>query len=200
MLNQKNKTIYPFYQQLAINNKLKFDYSINSDEICVSGDFEAYRDSYSNTRICFKLVEGNIEKYTITEISNLPSIKEISTPVDINDYEICTKDKPEKICEKYTNQKYNTYTREKAIKLIPQLKILDDKYQNFDFIKGENNLYVILTDPIGLDSSEIISYYTLVTISDDLKQITLGDWFKISKEKILQYKDEAGKIKSIQLD
>lgn len=200
LLNHKNRTVYPLYQQVEINKKLKFEYFIDSPKLCISGDFEAYRDSYSDTKICFKLVGSNIEKDTITEISNLPNVKEILTPVDINDYEICSKTKSEKFCEKYTSHKYNTYTRAKAIKLIPKLKNLDNKYQNFDFIKGKNNLYAILTDSIGLDNGEILSYYTLVIVNDDLKKITLGDWFKISNDKKLQYKDESGKLKSIQLD
>lgn len=200
LLNQNNKTVYPLYQKLVNNKKLKFKYSINSDKLCISGDFEAYRDSYSNSEICFKLVDKNIEKDTIREISDLPDVKEISVPIDINDYETCSKTKSQKICEKYVSQKYNTYTREKVVKIIPQFKSLDEKYQNFDFIKGKNNLYVILTDPIGLDSGEILSYYTLVMLSDDFKKIVLGDWFKISQEKKLEYKDESGRIRAIQLD
>lgn len=83
LLNQKNKTVYPLYQKLVNNKKLKFKYSINSDKLCISGDFEAYRDSYSNSEICFKLVDKNIEKDTIREISDLPDVKEISVPIDI---------------------------------------------------------------------------------------------------------------------
>lgn len=105
LLNQKNKTVYPLYQKLVNNKKLKFKYSINSDKLCISGDFEAYRDSYSNSEICFKLVDKNIEKDTIREISDLPDVKEISVPIDINDYETCSKTKSQKKCEKYVSQK-----------------------------------------------------------------------------------------------
>lgn len=70
LLNHKNKTVYPLYQQVAINKKLKFEYSINSPRLCIFGDFEAYRDSYEDTQICFKQVGDNIETDTITPLSD----------------------------------------------------------------------------------------------------------------------------------
>ncbi|MDV8157038.1 hypothetical protein [Acinetobacter bereziniae] len=104
-LNQKDLKVYPLKYQ--IDYKSKFDYSVNNDSLCVTGDFYAYRDDYSHSKLCFKVINGSFVKTNISE--NLPKInkesnlKKILIPNASNYFLKCLKSNSESKCEKLSD-------------------------------------------------------------------------------------------------
>ncbi|MEN8411823.1 hypothetical protein ABFP33_17885, partial [Acinetobacter bereziniae] len=122
-LNQKDLKVYPLKYQ--IDYKSKFDYSVNNDSLCVTGDFYAYRDDYSNSKLCFKVINGSFVKTNISE--NLPKInkesnlKKILIPNASNYFLKCLKSNSESKCEKLSDLENHVYSLNDVKNMSPEI-------------------------------------------------------------------------------
>ncbi|MDC4689533.1 hypothetical protein OHV80_19360, partial [Acinetobacter baumannii] len=61
VLNQKTYVVYPLNYQIS-KNKANFNYSVEKDELCIAGDLYSYRDTYLNSKACFKIIDDAFVK------------------------------------------------------------------------------------------------------------------------------------------
>lgn len=200
----KNKDIYTLNGQFSdvLNNSgkvikpLKLNFSKNDNKLCITGAKYSYQNSDPNGNFCYKLNNNRFEE--IEAPSKKEKVVFMKLPANTNWYSECTQKKSEKYCDQKIKEIYHSYSLNEAKKIAPILSILGESYKKIDFVQGNTGKYVIAE---SITDDEDFSFnYTLIDLESSLTQIYLGDWFEISENKVLKYKDENGKLKNIQLD
>lgn len=208
-LNQKDLKAYPLNYQIDYNSK--FDYSVNNDSLCVIGDFYAYRDDYSNSKLCFKVINGSFVKTNISE--NLPkstkesNLKKILIPNASNYFLKCLKSNSESKCEKLSDLENHVYSLNDVKNMSPEIyTILSQNkinHLNLDGVKFIPDIggsqFVIGEKYHDTDNGSTTLFY-LIKIKPKIEVYNLGESYAVDGKYNLSYKDSAGNNKNIKLN
>lgn len=208
-LNQKNKVVYPLNYQIGKNN-FNIEHSASSKLLCVTGDFYGYRDTYSNSKICFKVVGGYFVKSSISENFGLAvktDLKKVKLPNSSEYFLQCLKKSTQNKCEKMGDLENHVYIFDNFIKEHQDMK---------DFIKNENirklnlngfkvlpdfgnNQYLIGEKYQDTDEGSYSIYY-LIKIKPNVGVKYLGEFYLVDKKGNLFYGGDSGGNKNINLN
>lgn len=203
-LNQKSHIVYPLNYQI---NKIKaiFNYSNDKDELCVSGDFYSYRDTYIDSKVCFKVIDGAFVKTNIVENISKKNISSglgfLKTPISSDFFSKCTEDNSNEKCEKLGKSKDRAYSLSELQKISPNLvDLLNDSKINslnadtFRFLPEVNsNFYSIAEKYIDTDEGSNSEFY-LIKIKPELKVEKIGDYYLIENPELISYRDKNGRL------
>lgn len=208
-LNQKDLKVYPLNYQ--IDYKSKFDYSVKSDSLCVTGDLYAYRDDYNNSKLCFKVKNGSFVKTDITgnfsKINSESNLKKVLIPNSSNYFLKCLKNNSQNTCEKLSGSEDHVYSLKDVEKISLETYNLlsDNKISNLNldgikFIpKIGSSQFTIGEKYQETDNGSITNFY-LIKIKPKIEILNLGEDYSIDGNYILKYKDAAGVNKNIKLN
>lgn len=208
-LNQKDLKVYPL--QYQIDYKSKFDYSVNNDNLCVTGDFYAYRDDYSNSKLCFKVINGSFVKTNISE--NLPksikesNLKKILIPNASNYFLKCLKSNSQSKCEKLSDLENHVYSLNDVKNISPEIYTIlgQNKINNLNldgvkFIPEIGSSQFMIGEKYNDTDDGSTTYFYLIKIKPKIEVYNLGESYAIDSKYNLSYKDSAGNNKNIKLN
>lgn len=203
VLNQKNYNVYPLNYRI---NKLKsnFSHSAEEDELCISGDLYSYRDTYLNSKVCFKIIDNAFVKVSIVENiikKNNNALVFIKTPISSDFFSKCVEKNSVKKCEQLERSNNRAYSFSELKKISPDfVSIFDDSKidslnaNTFRFVSIVNNsLYSIAEKYINTDEGTSSEFY-LIKIKPKLEIEKMGDYYSIDSSGIITYKSENGKL------
>lgn len=208
-LNQKDLKVYPLNYQ--IDYKSKFDYSLNNDTLCVKGNLYAYRDDYTNSKLCFKVMNGSFVKTNIYEsspkIKNSNNLKNLSIPNSSDYFSICLKNNSRSECEKLSNLENHVYSLGDVKNISPEIYniLIQNEINNlnlngFKFIPDTGNSQFIIGEKYKDTDSGSITIFYLIRIKPKNNIVNLGESYLIDAKYNLHYKDSAGNNKNIKLN
>lgn len=210
VLNQRNKHIYPLNYQFGKSSI--FSHSQQESDLCIQGDFYGYRDTYENSKICFKMIEGSFVKSSIDELISKNSgafdkIKFIKIPTHSNVYGECFSHNSEKYCHDWNYGNFYLYSLKEAkdISATMEAALKNEKIQqiNLDGIRFipqvSSKLYGIAEHYIDTDVEDKTLYY-LIQFSEPLSVTFIGENYDINPQRMLYYKGSNGLKKSVKLD
>ncbi|HGW3982514.1 hypothetical protein [Acinetobacter baumannii] len=204
VLNQKNYVVYPLNYQIS-KNKANFNYSIEKDELCIAGDLYSYRDTYLNSKACFKIIDDAFVKVSIVENinqkTNNKSLVYLKTPISSDFFSKCNEKNSAKKCTQLENSNNRAYSLSELRKISPDFinifndtKIKSLNVNTFRFLPQlTDSFYSIAEKYIDTDESSSSEFY-LIKIKPDLKVEKIGDYYSIDSSGVITYKDENGKI------
>lgn len=208
-LNQKNKMVYPLNYQIG-KDKSKIDYSVYSDILCVTGDLYGYRNTYNNSKICFKVVDGDFVKISIDEDINSSkknSFQTVKIPNSSEYFSQCLKVLNQTKCEKSSNLENHVYMLDTISKESKNIeKILKSEnirklsLNGFKFLPELGQSQYLIGEKYKDTDDGVFSEYYLIKIKPDIYVQNLGYFYSIDKQGNLIYKDAGGHKKNIKLN
>lgn len=208
-LNQKDLKAYPLNYQ--IDYKSKFYYSVSNDSLCVTGDFYAYRDDYSNSKSCFKLINGGFVKTNVSEISSKSSkeinLKKVLIPNSSNYFSKCLKNNSQSKCEKLSDSENHVYGLDDVKKISTEIysilsgnKINNLNLDGIKFLPNIGNSQFIIGEKYhDTDDGSSIFFY-LIRINPKVEVLSIGENYSIDEKYNLNYRDSLGNNKKIKLN
>lgn len=204
VLNQKSYKVYPLNYQI---NKAKadFNYSAEKDELCISGDLYSYRDTYLNSKACFKIIDNAFVKVSIIEDisqkNNGNNLVFMKTPISSDFFSKCTEKNPVKKCEQLERSNNRAYSLSELKKISPDfLNIFDNSKidslnaNTFRFLpEMKDGFYSIAEKYIETDEDSSSEFY-LITLKPKVEIEKIGDYYSIDSSGIITYKDKNGKL------
>ncbi|ENW07220.1 hypothetical protein ACFQAR_09595 [Acinetobacter beijerinckii] len=204
VLNQRSYKVYPLNYQI---NKAKsnFNYSTEKDELCISGDLYSYRDTYLNSKACFKIIDNAFVKVSIIEDisqkNNSNNLVFMKTPVSSDFYSKCAEKNPVKKCEQLERSNNRPYTLSELKKISPDFfnifynsKIDSLNANTFRFLpKMKDSFYSIAEKYIETDEDSRSEFY-LITLKPKVEIEKIGDYYSIDSSGVITYKDKNGKL------
>lgn len=196
--------VYPLNYQIS-KNKANFNYSVEKDELCIAGDLYSYRDTYLNSKACFKIIDDAFVKVSIVENinqkTNNKSLVYLKTPISSDFFSKCREKNSAKKCTQLENSNNRAYSFSELEKISPDfINILNDtkvdslNINTFRFLpQFKDSFYSIAEKYIDTDESSSSEFY-LIKIKPDLKIEKIGDYYSIDSSGVITYKDENGKI------
>lgn len=113
VLNQKSYVVYPLNYQIS-KTKANFNYSVEKDELCVAGNLYSYRDTYLNSKACFKIIDDAFVKVSIVENinqkTNNKSLVYLKTPISSDFISKCSEKNSAKKCMQLENSNNRAYS------------------------------------------------------------------------------------------
>lgn len=202
-LNQKKLVVYPLDYQIN-KNKASFSYSVKNDNLCVSGDLYAYRNTYLNSKACFRIIDGAFVRASTVENINQQNNKDltfIKTPISSEFFSKCTEKNSDKKCEQLEKSNNRAYSLSELEKISPTfLSILNDSkiyslnVDTFRFLpEVKGSFYSIAEKYIDTDESSSSEFY-LIKIKPEIKVEKIGDYYSIDSSGFISYKDKNGKL------
>ncbi len=204
VLNQKNYKVYPLNYQV---NKAKadFKYSAEKDELCISGDLYSYRDTYLNSKACFKIIDNAFVKVSVIENisqkNNDNNLVFIKTPISSDFFSNCTEKNPVKKCEQLERSNNRAYSLSELKKISPDFVNIFDNSKidslnanTFRFLpKMKDSFYSIAEKYIETDEGTSSEFY-LIKIKPELVVEKIGDYYSIDNSGVISYKNENRKL------
>lgn len=208
-LNQKDLKVYPLNYQ--IDYKSKFDYSVHNDSLCITGDFYAYRDDYSNSKLCFKIVDNIFVKTSFSKNSvsktNSIQFKNIMIPNTSDYFSKCLEGNSQSKCEKLSSAENHVYMLNDVKKISPEIagilnnqKITNLNLDGFKFLPNIGNSQYVIGEKYQDTDNGSNTYYYLLKIKPNIDVKNIGSVYSIDKQFTLIYKDNSGNKKSLKLD
>lgn len=208
-LNQKDLKVYPLNYQ--IDYKSKFDYSVNNDSLCVTGDFYAYRDDYSNSKLCFKVINGSFVKTNISETSpkstKESNLKKVLIPNFSNYFLKCLKSNSQSKCEKLSDSENHVYKLDDVKNISPEIYgvLSDNKINNLNldgvkFLPNIGSSQFIIGEKYHDTDNGSTTFFYLIRIKPKVDVFNLGESYSIDGKYNLNYKDSMGNNKNIKLN
>lgn len=203
-LNQKSYKVYPLNYQIN-KKKANFNYSVEKDELCVSGDLYSYRDTYLNSKACFKIIDNAFVKVSIVEDisqkNNSNSLVFIKTPISSDFFSKCNEKNPVKKCEQLESSNNRAYSLSELKKISPDfLNIFDNpkvdslNANTFRFLpKMKDGVYSIAEKYMETDEGTSSEFY-LIKLKPTLNLEKIGDYYSIDNYGVITYKDKNGKL------
>ncbi|MCJ0829419.1 hypothetical protein MN869_13305 [Acinetobacter sp. NIPH1876] len=204
VLNQKSYKVYPLNYQIN-KAKANFNYSAEKDELCISGDLYSYRDTYLNSKACFKIIDNAFVKVSIIEDisqkNNGNNLVFMKTPISSDFFSKCTEKNPVKKCEQLERSNNRAYSLSELKKISPDfLNIFDNSKidslntNTFRFLpKTKDSFYSIAEKYIETDEDSSSEFY-LITLKPKLEIEKIGDYYSIDSLGVITYKNKNGKL------
>lgn len=204
VLNQKSYVVYPLKYQI-IKAKASFNYSVGKDELCLAGDLYSYRDTYLNSKACFKIIDGAFVKVNVVENinqkTNNKTLVFLKTPISSDFFSKCTEKNSVKKCEQLENSNNRAYSLSELKKISPDFinvfndsKIESLNVDTFRFLPElKDSFYSIAEKYIDTDESSSSEFY-LIKIKPELKVEKIGDYYSIDSSGVISYKDKNGRL------
>lgn len=203
VLNQRSYNVYPLNYQI---NKAKsnFNYSAEKDELCISGDLYSYRDTYLDSKACFKIIDNAFVKVSVIENisqkNNSNNLVFMKTPISSDFYSKCAEKNPVKKCEQLERSNNRPYTLSELQKISPNLVVFlnDSKVKSlnadtFRFLpEMKDSFYSIAEKYIETDEDSSSEFY-LITLKPKVEIEKIGDYYSIDGSGVITYKDKNGK-------
>lgn len=203
VLNQKSYMVYPLNYQI---NKVKanFIYSVEKDELCVSGDLYYYRDTYLDSKVCFKIIDNAFVKVSIVENFNKKNNNNLvflKIPISSDFFSKCTEKNSVKNCKQLENSNNRAYSLSELKKISPDFinvfnnaKIDLLNADTFRFIPEiKDSFYSIAEKYIDTDDGSRSEFY-LIKIKPNIMVEKIGDYYSIDRSGIISYKDKNGRL------
>ncbi|MFW1812121.1 hypothetical protein ACG9HX_12365 [Acinetobacter ursingii] len=204
VLNQKSYKVYPLNYQIN-KQKANFNYSVEKDDLCISGDLYSYRDTYLNSKACFKIIDNAFVKVSITEDisqkNNGNNLIFMKTPISSDFFSKCTEKNPVKTCEQLERSNNRAYSLSELKKISPDFfnifdnsKIDSLNANTFRFLpKMKDGFYSIAEKYIETDEDSSSEFY-LITLKPKVEIEKIGDYYSIDSSGVITYKDKNGKL------
>lgn len=204
VLNQKSYKVYPLNYQIN-KKKANFNYSVEKDDLCVSGDLYSYRDTYLNSKACFKIIDNAFVKVSIIEDiskkNNGNNLIFMKIPISSDFFSQCTEKNPVKKCEQLERSNNRAYSLSELKKISPDFfnifdnsKIDSLNANTFRFIpKMQDGFYSIAEKYIETDEDSSSEFY-LITLKPKIEIEKIGDYYSIDSSGVITYKDKNGKL------
>ncbi|KYQ71184.1 hypothetical protein [Acinetobacter pragensis] len=209
VLNQKNKIVYPLNYQIDKNNS-NVEHSASSNILCVTGNMYGYRNTYINSKICFKIVDGYFVKSSISENSELAGkidLKKVKLPNSSEYFAQCLKKSTQKKCEKMGDLENHVYMIDKIIKESQDIekKFKSENIENLNLsgvkiLPDFGNRHYLIGEKYEDTEKGSYSDYYLIKIKPNVEVKYLGGFYSIDKQGNLTYRDHLGNNKNIKLN
>ncbi|WP_250697873.1 hypothetical protein [Acinetobacter sp. ANC 3781] len=208
-LNQKTLIIYPLNYKIE-KEKSQIKFTNSNENLCVTGDLYSYRNTYNDSKVCFRIIEDAFVKISIDENIkdlSLSKFKQILLPNSSDYFNQCLKINSQNKCEKLSDSENHIYRFDEIKKnskeigdILNNEKIKKLNLDGFKFLPySEKSQYLIGEKYEDTDEESSCVYY-LIKIKPDIEARRIGNFYSIDKQFNLSYSDSSGNKKNIKLE
>lgn len=208
-LNQKTLIIYPLNYKIE-KEKSQIKFSSSNGNLCVTGNLYSYRNTYNDSKICFRIIEDAFVKISIDEnikYISLSNFKQILLPNSSDYFNQCLKINSKNKCEKLSDSENHIYRFNEIKKNSQEIgdvlnneKIKKLNLDGFKFLPYSEKSQYLIGEKYEDTDEESSSVYYLIKIKPDIEVRRIGNFYSIDKKFNLSYSDSSGSKKNIKLE